>query len=85
LAGPRVRAAREEFVEEVFARIATHPCTRQTVRIFGRIDAHTRAKGITIPTADLSIGASALEVGFSVLTANVRHYRMIPDLKVRLW
>jgi len=81
----KVRAWREEFVEEVFARIATHPFTLQTARILGRIDAHTRAKGITIPTADLSIGASALELGFSVLTANVRRYRMIPNLKVRRW
>ena len=81
----RLRASREEFVEEVFARIATHPFTLQTARILGRIDAHTRAKGVTIPTADLLIGATALELGFSVLTGNVRHYRLIPSLKVRLW
>ena len=46
-----VRSVRERFVEDVFASIP--------VRIAGRIDAESRAKGITIPTADLLIGATA--------------------------
>jgi predicted nucleic acid-binding protein len=37
---------------------------------------------MTIPFADLLIGVTALELGFSVLTVNLRHFRLIPGLKV---
>ena len=32
---------------------------------------------------DLLIGATALELGYSAVTHNVRHFRMIPALEVR--
>ncbi len=35
-----------------------------------------------IPFADLQIGVTALDLGYSVVTKNVRHFRMIPDLNV---
>ena len=38
--------------------------------------------GVTIPFADLLIGATALEVGYSLLTLNVRHFQLIPGLSV---
>jgi predicted nucleic acid-binding protein len=34
--------------------------------------------------ADLFIGATALQAGFAAATANVRHFRLIPNLTVRL-
>ena len=41
------------------------------------------SRGVTIPFVDLLIGATALEVGgYSVLTVNERHFRMIPGLSV---
>jgi predicted nucleic acid-binding protein len=55
----------------------------RTGRIAGEIDAKARSRGVTIPTADLLIGATALELGFAVATANVRHFRLIPRLRVR--
>ena len=80
---PEVRARREEFVEEIFIRIPVRPVSLRIARIAGQIDAQARMKGKTIPTADLLIGATALDLGFSVLTANLRHFRMIPKLRVR--
>jgi predicted nucleic acid-binding protein len=77
-----VRAAREAFVEEVFARIPVGEITLQTARISGQLDARCRAKGTVIPTADLLIGATALELGFRLVTSNVRHFKLIPGLKV---
>jgi predicted nucleic acid-binding protein len=35
-----------------------------------------------IPFPDLLIGAAAFSLGFAVLTSNMRHFRLIPDLKV---
>lgn len=48
----------------------------------GRIDGETQARGVRIPLSDLLIGASALELGYAVGTANLRHFRLIPDLNV---
>jgi predicted nucleic acid-binding protein len=79
---PQMRALRETFVEEVFARIPVGQISLQTARIIGQIDARCRAKGSVIPTADLLIGATALELGFHLVTANVRHFKLIPGLKV---
>ncbi len=81
---PEIRSAREEFVEELFARVPVRPLGLRTARIVGQIDAQCRSKGITLPTADLLIGATALELGFSLATANVRHFRLIPGLRVHL-
>ena len=48
----------------------------------GKIDGEQQAQGVTIPFADLLIGATALSLGFSLLTANLRHFRLIPGLVV---
>jgi len=32
---------------------------------------------------DLLIGTTALELGYTVVTHNVRHFQMIPDLVVK--
>lgn len=48
----------------------------------GRIDGQSQAKGVRIPLSDLLIGVSALELGYGVGTANVRHFELIPGLKV---
>jgi predicted nucleic acid-binding protein len=35
-----------------------------------------------IPFGDLLIGATALSLGYKVLTGNLRHFRQIPGLSV---
>ncbi len=47
-----------------------------------RIDGEQQAQGVKIPLPDLLVGVTALELGFSVLTINVRHFRLIPGLNV---
>jgi predicted nucleic acid-binding protein len=48
----------------------------------GQIDGQSQAKGIRIPLSDLLIGVSALELGYGVGTANIRHFQLIPGLNV---
>ena len=48
----------------------------------GQIDGESQARGIRIPLPDLLIGVTALELGHSVATANVRDFRRIPGLSV---
>jgi hypothetical protein len=40
-------------------------------------------RGVTLPFEDLLIGATALHLGFAVVTENIRHFAMIPDLEVK--
>jgi predicted nucleic acid-binding protein len=47
-----------------------------------RIDADLRKSGLTVATADLPIGVTALYLGYDIGTRNVRHFRMIPGLNV---
>ena len=48
----------------------------------GQIDGRSRTQGISIPLSDLLIGASALELGYRLGTANVRHFLLIHGLTV---
>ena len=78
---PVIRAARQQFVEEVFVRTWVRNVNLNTARIAAQIDAQARAKGKVIPATDLWIGSTALELGFSLVSANFRHFKMIPGLK----
>jgi len=48
----------------------------------GQIDGENQAKGVRLPLADLLIGVTALELGYQVGTANLRHFQMIPGVSV---
>jgi predicted nucleic acid-binding protein len=48
----------------------------------GKIDGEQQAQGIRIPFQDLLIGATALDLGYAVVTGNPRHFQMIPGLTV---
>lgn len=74
--------ARRRFLDELFAVIPIEPLTREMAVIAAGADAQAKAVGIVIPTADLLIGSTALFHRYSVGTSNVRHFRMIPGLRV---
>ena len=80
--GPRIRAKREEFVEEILWRVPVRPVTLSIARIAAQIDAACRTRGFTVPTSDLFIAATALDLDFSVATGNLRHFKKIPSLRV---
>lgn len=79
---PETRQRREAFLKELLMNLTVHPFTTQTAVVAGRVDAEQRAQGVVVPFADLLIGATALSLGFSVITANPRHFRLIPGLAV---
>jgi tRNA(fMet)-specific endonuclease VapC len=76
------RKRRETFVEELFQAVAAHPLTLEVARLAGRIHGEQMGQGVSIDFPDLLIGATALHLGFSVVTLNVRHFQMIPGLSV---
>jgi tRNA(fMet)-specific endonuclease VapC len=76
------RQRRQVFMDEILRDLSIYPYTRDTAILAGKIDGEQQAKGVTVPFSDLLIGATALSLGFQVLTANPRHFRLIPDLTV---
>jgi tRNA(fMet)-specific endonuclease VapC len=76
------RKRREAFVEELFQTVAVHPLTLEVARLAGRIHAEQMGQGVSIDFPDLIIGATALHLGFDVITLNARHFQMIPGLNV---
>src|ERR1700690_2282499 len=79
---PEIRLRRESFLNELLADLTVYPYTKETALLAGKIDGEQQSRGVVIPFGDLLIGATALEVGYSLLTANVRHFRLIPGLTV---
>ena len=76
------RTKRESFVEGLLSVVTVYPLTIEAARLAGKLDAEQQSRGLVIPFADLLIGATALSLGYSVATVNVRHFRQIPGLSV---
>lgn len=82
---PALRLRRQTFLDDLLAGLAVYPYTKETALVAGRLDAEQRSRGIVVPFGDLLIGATALSLGFSLLTANARHFAQIPGLSVVLF
>ena len=73
---------RRVYLDTVFAAIPVQPFTKEMAQLAGRIDAEARAAGRVIPFPDLLIGTTALHAGYAIVTANARHFQMVPGLVV---
>jgi tRNA(fMet)-specific endonuclease VapC len=78
----RRRIARELFLDELLKEISVEPITVPIAFRAGKVDGSLLETGVRIALADLLIGTTALELGYEVATANVRHFEMIPNLVV---
>jgi predicted nucleic acid-binding protein len=79
---PAMRLRRRSFIDELLRDLTVYPYTKATALLAGKIDGEQQAQGVTVPFGDLLVGATALELGFPVLTANLRHFRLISGLKI---
>jgi tRNA(fMet)-specific endonuclease VapC len=79
---PERSRMRRQFLDELKAHVPIHSVTESTAEIIARTGAEQASKGITLPLADLIIGACALELGYAIGTANVRDFKRIPGLNV---
>ena len=73
---------RQQFIRELLTALPVHPVTVPVALRVGQIDGESQAKGVRLPLADLLIGVTALELGYTVATGNLRHFQRIPDLSV---
>ena len=78
------RTRRRAFADELVRDMIVHPFSLEIAQLAGRIEGEQAARGVSIATEDLIIGATALYLGFDVATLNVKHFQAIPDLKVLL-
>jgi len=68
---------RLQFIQELLTALPIHLVTVPVALRVGQIDGET-AKGVRLPLADLLIGVTALELGYSVATDNLRHFQKVP-------
>ena len=76
------KAKRHQFIQELLTALPIHPVTVPVALRVGQIDGENQAKGVRLPLADLLIGVTALELGYTVATGNLRHLQRIPGLSV---
>jgi predicted nucleic acid-binding protein len=79
---PETRLRRQSFIDALLRVLTVYPYTKETALLGAKIDGEQQAQGVTIPFGDLLVGVTALELGFPVLTINVRHFRLIPGLQI---
>ncbi len=76
------KAKREKFIDELVLALPVFPVTVSVALRTGQLDGENQAKGLRLPLPDLLIGVTALELGYGVGTANLRHFRQVAGLKV---
>jgi predicted nucleic acid-binding protein len=76
------KQTRQQFIQELLTALPIHLVTVPVALRVGQIDGENQAKGVRLPLADLLIGVTALELGYSVATGNLRHFQRIPGLSV---
>ena len=69
-------------MDELIRDLPVHPVTIEIARLAGRIEGDQAGHGVTIAFEDLLIAATALQLGFSVVTGNIRHFEQIPGLNI---
>jgi predicted nucleic acid-binding protein len=79
---PERKAKRERFIQEVVTAVPVHPVTVPIAIRTGVLDGENQARGMRVPLPDLLIAVTALELGFSVGTANLRHFKQVAGLSV---
>ncbi len=76
------RATRKLFLDDLLNAVTVQPLTTRIALRAGQIDGELQSKGVKVPLGDLLIGASALELGYGVGTANTRHFQLIPGVAI---
>jgi tRNA(fMet)-specific endonuclease VapC len=76
-ATPEHRSRREAFVEAIIAAVPTVPFDLRAARIHARIWAELATSGADVGPHDRLIAATAISLGWRIVTANIRHFEPI--------
>lgn len=78
---PLLRAIEQDLIPDVRLLDFDADCARR----FGEERASLLAKGIVVNPVDLMIAAVALTHELTLVTHNVKHFEVIPDLQIDDW
>jgi tRNA(fMet)-specific endonuclease VapC len=76
------RLKRSAFVEKVIELFPVYAFEVSIARIYSELWSDLSSKGFQIGAHDLMIGSTAISLGFSLATYNVRHFERIEGLKL---
>jgi predicted nucleic acid-binding protein len=79
---PERKSKREKFIEELLIAMPVYAITASMALRAGQLDGQNQARGVRVPLPDLLVGVAALELGYGVGTANLRHFREVAGLSV---
>jgi tRNA(fMet)-specific endonuclease VapC len=78
------RLKRSAFVEKTIELFPIYPFDESVARVYAKLWSGLLQKGLNIGSHDLMIGATAISLGFSVATFNVRHFSRIVGLDLEV-
>lgn len=78
------RLKRSAYVEKVIELFPIYVFEISIARVYAELWSDLAKKGIQIGAHDLIIGSTALSLGFSVATYNIRHFERIEGLKIEI-
>jgi len=76
------RLKREAFVEKILETFPIYPFDLTVARIYARLWANLVKKGASVGAHDLIIASTAIALGFSVVTFDLRDYRKIEEVTI---
>ena len=79
------RLIRAAFVQKTIDSFPIYLFDVLSARIYAEIWANLLKKSIQIGAHDLMIASTAISLGFSVVTHNIRDFRKIKGLAVEVW
>lgn len=81
----RPSARLEELTEAIISGIKVEPWESPADIRYAEIRAYLERRGTPISANDMLIAAHALALDATIVTANEREFRRVPDLKVENW
>lgn len=79
---PAQQERRLTFINRLASDLPVYPVTLEIAWLAGRVEGQQEEKGIQLSFEDLSIGVTALSLGYAIATLNVRHFERIPNLTI---
>ena len=77
--GKKTKRLLDEFLDD--PAVAVIPCTDETADYYARIYTALKANGTPLPTNDIWIAASSLELGAAVISGD-SHFSYVPMMKI---
>ncbi len=78
------RLKRSAYVEKIIELFPIYAFEMSIARTYAELWSDLSKKGIQIGAHDLIIGSTALSLGFSVATYNIRHFERVEGLKIEI-